>query len=142
MANRTLNHSYGIEKQLVQVFAKVTFGASGAPTLSLPASKGIKSVVRNSAGNFTFTFGNSAAIQNSLDTYKKFLSANTLSLSSSAPAAPVMYVTSDQSAVFGTAAITVQFAAPSGTNGALVATDPASGEVSLLEFTFGNSSAY
>jgi hypothetical protein len=41
--------------KLIGVYGKFTVGASGAPTLVAAASKGIESIVRDSAGLYTIT---------------------------------------------------------------------------------------
>ena len=122
---------------VVSVFGRVTFGATGAPTLDQTTqnSMGILSVVRNSAGNYTFTFGSNTQLS-SVDTYFKLLSAsaifNTVN-TSAAPASPGFYITSNL--ISTTGKVTVQF------NAAGTATDPASGEILHVRFDFRNSSA-
>lgn len=123
---------------VAEIFAKVTIGGTGAPTLVVAQSVGIKSVTRVSAGKYTFVFGDA----NTLDTYVKLLNIKCLNDTSGAsdaiPAAPIMYMTDDSSAVVGTSSIELTFANAAG--GA--ATDPASGEALYLQFVFKNSSAY
>jgi len=53
MANRTFQRMQALEKEIKNIYAKVTIGASGAPTLVSPV--GIASIARNSAGNYTLT---------------------------------------------------------------------------------------
>jgi hypothetical protein len=56
MASRSFNQfCAALEKARVEIFAKITFGAAGAPTLVTAASKGVASVTRNSTGNYTLT---------------------------------------------------------------------------------------
>ena len=55
MANRNFNRYQALTKEVKALFAQVAIGATGAPTLNAPASLGITSVVRNSAGNYTIT---------------------------------------------------------------------------------------
>lgn len=115
---------YTKELYPVTLYATVTFGASGAPTLNKGLSKGIQSITRNSAGDYTIAFG---------DKYNSFLMADSVFNSgSSAPAAPGMYVKTDSVASAGT--IEIVF------NAAGTATDPASGEIVKLSFTLRNSS--
>lgn len=65
MANRSFHQPMGnLEVGVCKLWAKVTVGATGAPTLVAAASKGIASIVRNSAGNYTITLS---------DRYKAFL---------------------------------------------------------------------
>lgn len=120
------------EKKVVNVFAKVTFGASGAPTLDKANSKGIVSVTRNSAGDYTFVFGTQAGM---LDTYVKLLGVTHVFKNTSAPASPAMFIKNDSTGTAGTCSMEVVF------NSAGTATDPASGEVLLMQFTFGDSTA-
>lgn len=133
MANR---YGYQFRLSLIpkvtDVFAHVTFGASGAPTLDAVNSKGVVSVTRNSAGNYTFVFGTSAG---RLDPYSYLLMIDRIFISSSAPAAPQMRIVTDNSANPSLANVIVQFSDNAG-----VATDPASGEEVKLDFVFRNSS--
>ena len=82
MANRSfVLPSFQLEKQVVRLYARVTFGASGAPTLVANRCKGIVSVTRNSTGVYTFVFGTNAAnttAQASLDFYYRLLSVTVL----------------------------------------------------------------
>lgn len=57
MANRDFNRRQSLEKEVKDVYAKVTIGAAGAPTLT--SSIGIDSIVRNSAGDYTITLQDS-----------------------------------------------------------------------------------
>lgn len=141
MANRmqTPNSFMTFEKLTKVVFANVAFGSTGAPTLNIANSKGILSVTRASAGRYVFTLGTTANSIANKDVYFKNLIVkhvfNTAG-TSAAPASPLMYIAADSSAVFGTSTITLQFTVAAGT-----ATDPASGEIVLIEFLFGDSSA-
>lgn len=92
MANRDMNHlSYGFEKARKVVNARVSFGASGAPTLDGPNSKGVLGITRNSAGQFTIQFGISQNGVNVYDYYQKLLAIEWLPdvsyIAGSAPAA-------------------------------------------------------
>lgn len=134
MANRFFNQ-FGktLEKEVVSLYAHVTFGAAGAPTLDAVNSKGIVSITKQATGKYRIVFGTSAA---SKDSYYKFFFARQVFLKSSAPAAPSMYITSLQHNVVANCYIDVQFATSAG-----VSTDPASGEEVYMEFVLGNSSA-
>ena len=134
MANRRYRSQFrfSMHKDPVDIFAHVTFGASGAPTLDSANSPGIVSVTRNSAGLYTFVFGTNSQI--ALDTYNYLLMVNKTSVSSAAAAAPDMTVTANNISVVGTASIQIQFSSGG------VATDPASGEQVLLDFILRNSS--
>lgn len=53
MANRNFNRRQALEKEVKDIYASATIGASGAPTL---VSKiGVASLVRNGAGDYTLT---------------------------------------------------------------------------------------
>jgi hypothetical protein len=137
MANR-YNQQFQLtqEKRVTSIFAKVTFGASGAPTLSASNSKGVLSVTRNSAGTYTFVFGSGSGVSLQKDSYVKLLSINTVMNSgASAPAAPGLYIKADNSASTSSASIQIVM------NAAGTATDPATGEIGYFEFIFGDSTA-
>lgn len=76
--NRWLNQfRYSLEKKMVDVYLKAAIGATGAITLDAPNSKGITSVVRNSAGKYTITFN---------DTFVAFFGLNkTITLAAGSP---------------------------------------------------------
>jgi hypothetical protein len=135
MANRYMTQfPLTLEKQVKSIFAKVSFGASGAPTLSAPNSKGVVSVTRNSAGLFTFVFGTSAQ---ALDLYYKLLMVKHVffPVAPANPASPQMHINTLNMNVVGSASIQVEF-----TSGG-TATDPASGETVFMEFIFGDSNS-
>jgi hypothetical protein len=137
MANR-YNQQFQLtqEKRVTAIFAKVTFGATGAPTLSASNSKGVLSVTRNSAGTYTFVFGSGSGVSLQKDSYVKLLSINNVMNSgASAPAAPAMYIKADNTASNSSASIQIVM------NSAGTATDPASGEIGYFEFIFGDSTA-
>ncbi len=46
----------GSEPGLLSLVVKVDIGGTGAPTLSTSYNRGIASITRNSAGNYTFAF--------------------------------------------------------------------------------------
>ena len=137
MANRFFRQfRKQLEAEVVDIFARVSFGSSGAPTLDATNSKGIVSVTRSSAGRYVVVFGTNAGL---LDTYNRLLCVKHVFDESgnggTAPASPAMYVFANSINVLGTSSITVQF------NAAGVATDPASGEVVLIDFVLKNSTA-
>lgn len=136
MANRYFRQFMASpEPAVVKVFGKVTFGSSGAPTLVTASSKGIKSIVRNSAGKYTITLG-TVGLQT--DTYNALLNVQHLfdasGNSGTAPAAPEMFLLANSVASAGT--LQIEFAA------AGVSTDPANLEAVYLEITLKNSSAF
>ena len=125
MANsRLFQFRYSYERDLVDVYAKVSFGAAGAPTLQ--AGKGILSVSRISAGRFQI---------NLKDNFNKLMFAQDTFQVAAGPAAPIMYIAADNSSLANSPNIIVQFSTSGG-----VATDPASGEVVYLEITLRNAS--
>ena len=137
MANRFMNQfPLALEQKVVNLFAHVTFGSTGAPTLDKANSKGIVSVTRNSAGKYTFVFGTTTA---SLDVYYKLLCVkhvfDATGNSGTAPASPGLYITGNSVATVGTCSLQVVF------NAAGTATDPASGEGVYLQFIFKDSTA-
>lgn len=113
----------------VRLYAKVTYGASGAPTLSTANSKGIASISRTSAGLYAITLQ---------DVYNKFMHMSCSQVGASsgatAQAAPILSLKSET--VSSTKIITIQFRAIDNST----ATDPASGETSYFEFVLNNSS--
>lgn len=142
MANRYYNNqAFTLSPAVVKVFARVTFGNSGAPTLvqgSTFLSKGVVSVTHDGTGLYTFVFGTQAGM---LDVYPYLLGVNLTwdasGNSGSAPAAPFVAVTANSVATAGTCSAQLGFydvSTPS-------ATDPASGEACWIEFTFKNSTA-
>lgn len=131
MANRNYNeYLRTLAKYPVTLWAKVTFGSSGAPTLvtgTLFDSQGIKSISRTSAGLYVITYGTGTVV----DTYFSPLFFGVTYVNATAPAAPLWYVTATTSST-----VTIQFTNTSGT-----ATDPGSGEEVFLKFDIKNSSA-
>jgi hypothetical protein len=113
------NNIAGVSK----LYFKITFGASGAPTLGANQNSYISSVTRNSAGDYTIALA---------DAWNNLLRvAHTFNSGSSAPAAPALWVKTD---AVTTKSLRIVF------NSAGTATDPASGEVVLMEIVLKNSS--
>lgn len=140
MANRyTTQFVNCLQKGVTKIFANVTFGAAGAPTIvrSGYVSQGLVSVTRNSAGVFTFVFGTQAGM---LDVYFKLLNVsvvfNTVG-SAAVPAAPLYYISADAVATPASCSLQLTFTDAD----TPAATDPASGESAYFEFTFKNSTA-
>lgn len=133
MANRCFTQwMWSLEKNPVCLWTRVTIGASGAPTLDGINSKGVASIVRNSAGNYTVTFGTNQ----STNTYNNIFFANKeFFVASGNPAAPHMYVVSQTVRTNGQ--LVLQFLAANGT----AATDPGNGEVIRLQFDMKISTA-
>jgi len=140
MANRyTTQFVNCIEKGINKIFANISFGASGAPTINRGGflSQGLVSVTRNSTGIFTFVFGTQAGM---LDVYAKLESVhvvfNTVG-TAAVPAAPLYYISADAVATPASCSLQLTFTDKAQAGVA----DPASGEVGLFEFTFKNSTA-
>jgi hypothetical protein len=140
MANRyTTQFVNTLAKGVNKIFATVSFGATGAPTIVNTGfvSQGIVSVTRNSQGVFTFVFGTQASM---LDTYYKLLGVNVVFNTvgtATVPAAPLYYISGNSIATVGTSSIQLTFTDKAQAGVA----DPASGEVAYFEFTFKNSTA-
>lgn len=127
MANRLFNSQflYGFERMPVMLNMRVTFGASGAPTLDSNTDGGIASITRNSAGRYTIVLQ---------DVYNKLMGVNMVQLAASAEAAPIRRVVSQT--VSSTKTIVIQYLAVDNST----ATDPASGEQLFMQIVLGNSS--
>lgn len=141
MANRNFTReSFQLEKNVCRLYAQITFGASGAPTIVTANSKGIYSVTRNSAGKYTIVFGSNSR---SLDGYQKLLMVkhtwDETANSGTAPLAPLMYLLANNVTTSGGCSLQVEF---TNSTGAQIATDPASGEKVFIEFHLGNSVSY
>lgn len=130
MANsRTYQIHSAYEALTVRIFLNVAIGASGAPTITTNSAgvsqcKGVTSITRNSAGNYTIDLK---------DSFTRLLSAQCTSLAAAPAAAPDMTVLADSSAS-SPASVQIVLSA------AGTPTDPASGEVLLIELCMKNSS--
>lgn len=123
------------EKRVIDVYARVAIGGTGAPTLSAVNSKGVLSVTRNGTGLYTFVFGTNSALPK--DTYVKFLHLGVVFNSGvSAPAAPIYNIVADAVATANVCSLQVQFR-----DAANAAADPASGEIMYADFCMGDSTA-
>ncbi len=128
MANRYFNQfHFSTIPMYTSLFAKISFAANGAPTLVTTGgfSKGIASVSRSSAGKFVVTMS---------DTYNYLIGVKGSFVASGGAAAPNVCVDSESVASAKTVTILTQ---AGGVN-----TDPASGEVLVLEIELKNSSAF
>lgn len=134
MANAYLNQfrkSY--EKEVCDIFGNVSVGTTGAPTLNtsaLASSKGIKSIARNSAGNYTITLQ---------QPWVKLLNVDaTITNTTGIASAPSIGILTTGTNVASVSAPTVQIVFSTGGT----ATDLASGSTILLQITVGNTTAY
>lgn len=125
MSSRLFQFRYSYERDLVDIQAKVTIGSSGAPTLTL--AKGIVSITHNSTGNYTIVLKDNYYLLT--DVKASFISG------SSAPAAPIVNVVSEQVNNNSSPSLIIQCRNLSGS-----ATDPASGEVMLLHIQLRSAS--
>lgn len=132
MANRYFNQfRLSLEKSVVDLFADVTFGGTGAPTLVAANSKGVASISRTSAGLYVITLSDSYVTPLLMVNHRFIKNSATI------PAAPLMYVVTQAVGTVAAPTITIQFDAVAGT-----AADPDSGDEVLLQFTLRNSTAY
>ena len=119
-----------LRNEPVKLWAKVTIGATGAPTLVTAnnESKGVASIVRNSTGYYTLTLN---------DVYSAFLGLVVTPLL----AGPADWALRWQLRAVTLASKTVEVefrdATEAGTNGDV--TDPASGAVVYFELTLANT---
>lgn len=126
MANRTFTQFQGtLEKGVVQLFAEVSFGASGLPTIV--RGKGFESAAKVGTGDYNL------ALQ---DTYQRVLGVAATYKGLTAPTAPQVDIRQDRSAVDPDPSVRLHFR---NTAGAL--TEPANGDVVLLTITLSNSTA-
>lgn len=126
MANRTFNQFQGsLEKGVVQLFAEISFGASGAPTLV--RGKGVASVAKASTGVYTVTLQ---------DTYQRTLGLASTWKGSAAPAGDLVVLAADNVATANAPTLSLKVLDEAG-----VATEPASGEAVLVAVTLSNSTA-
>lgn len=126
MSNRYMTQfRYSLENAVVDLYLRVSIGASGAPTLVSGQNKGVLSIVRNSAGNYTITL---------TDSYRRLLNAEQkFIVATGVPAAPSMNIVSDNVATLATPTVVIQTVTGS------TPTDPANGEIMLLQLSLKNS---
>lgn len=122
MANRTFNDAQALEKEVKTVFAKISIGAAGAPTLVKPGSLGVASVALSATGDYLITLE---------DLYPTLLGVEALALSSTAAD-----ITFQVKAEAVATAKTISIFTKTGAS----ATNPASGTVILLTLHLKNTS--
>lgn len=110
------------EVDMVQLFAYVDIGGTGAPTLNVSKSKGVASIAHNSAGNYTVTLS---------DVYAAHMFTNMMLLSSTSRDLTFQLLAVDA------AAKTIQFVV----HAVASATNPTSGDVVLLDIVMKQSGA-
>lgn len=121
MASRNFNRKQALEKEIKELHAEVTIGASGAPTLV--HKLGITSIVRDSAGVYEITLD---------DKYIRLCNFQVIQL---AAAAEELSFQLESEAVASTKKIKFQCKA------AAVETDPSSGSKLFIKIELKNSSA-
>lgn len=127
MANRSFyQFSLTAQRDVVTLTAKVTIGAVGAPTLSTTDAKAIKSITRNSAGNYTL------ALQ---DNYAALMSAAIMVMNPIISTAPDRQLISEQVSSATAPQLVFQMISPAG-----AAVDPDSGATILVTLLLRNAS--
>lgn len=141
MANRDFDAvAYQLEKKLVSIFARVTIGAAGAPTLvttttgSGNPSKGVATITRTATGKYTIQLGLVDSVSGQLlsDLYTRLLTVGVTVLNSSLTSVIGGQLTSDTVATNGQ--FQFQFISAAG-----AAADPANGDTLLWEIILKNS---
>jgi len=128
MANRMFNQFQGtLEKGVVQLFAEVSFGASGAPTLVRGKGIAVNGITKSATGTYLVTFQ---------DSYVATLGLSSAWKGTAAPAGNEVVLDTDSITNGTTPTLTLKVYSTAGS-----AIDPASGESVLLAFTFSNSTA-
>lgn len=122
MANRMFNRAQNLEKEVKSLFAEVSIGSSGAPTLT--KGLGIASISRSSTGLYVVTLQ---------DKYVRFMHASVQIMSASAEDAVSQLVSEDVDV-----AQTISFRIIKGSDGLVV--DPASGDKLFIKIDLKNSS--
>ncbi len=120
IANRNFNRRQALEKEIKDLYAKVTVAGTGAPTLVTPT--GIASIVRNGTGDYTLTLQ---------DKYMQLKFAQVTFLDASGQDLRAQIKAED---VAG--AKTIRFLTLTGAS----ATDPASGQTMLIKVEVKNTS--
>jgi hypothetical protein len=143
MASREfIQFSYQLERGVVKLYAKVSIGATGAPTLvstttaSGNPSKGTLSVARTAAGKYRITLGKSDFTGTFYDRYQRVLNVTGSVVNSTVSVVNSLQILDDQSAA---AVPYIDVATLGITAGAIAAVDPNNGDVILLEITLKNS---
>lgn len=119
MANRNFNRRQALEKEVKDLYMKVSIGSSGAPTAV--SKYGIASIARNSAGDYTITLE---------DKYASLKYFEVIHLASSAQDLNYQIVAEDV-----LSAKTIRFLCLTSAS----ATDPASGSTLLIKIEVKNT---
>ena len=128
MANRDFKDLQAAEREVKRLYLKATIGASGAPTLVAADSLGVKTIVRNTTGDYTITLGTPSG---DTDKYNKLLWSDGKLLDPDAEDIRVQVDTDSISSAGTMKILTV-------TGGS--AADPSNGATLLMVFDVKNSS--
>lgn len=123
VGSRLFQFRYSYQRDMNDIFARVSFGASGAPTLQ--AGKGVVSIARVSAGRYHIVLK---------DTFRTLNMVKHVFINASAPASPSMFVIVNNTQAASAPSIDIVF------NSAGTATDPASGELVMLQLVLCSAS--
>lgn len=121
MANRNFNRKQALEKEVKEIYARITVGATGAPTLVAANSQGVASVSRTSAGLYVLTLQ---------DSYNKLMHA---AITLVTPTVEDINAKLVSETVSSTKLVTFRCST------AAIATDPASGDIILVSLQLKNS---
>lgn len=134
MASRLLKQfQYSLEDRVVNLFANIPIGATGAVgTLDPAKNQGILSVTRNSTGKYTIVLG--ASSLSKIDYYKRLLDVNVTVLQTGVPTTLAVSVDTDSVASAGS--LVLQFSGPTNASTTTpIAADPNNGAVLLIRIT-------
>lgn len=147
MANRDMvNQAFFFDKACKTVNVKVSVGAAGAVTLDGPKSKGVASVTRNSAGNWTIQFGFSANGTLFADNYNRLVAVDafydTTGVGVNAKKTAGYGADIVGNTIASNGQLVLQHTGPTNSSTTTpIAVDPAPNEVVYLSFTFADSDA-
>lgn len=131
MNARLFQFRYSAERDVVELFLKVSIGAAGAPTVILNkqfSASAPASIVRNSAGNYSINLRSSANVLLDCIATQQLAGATALS-------APIMKVQSEQVNSVSAPSLIVQFFSDAG-----AVADINNGAVLMLRVTVRNAS--
>jgi hypothetical protein len=127
MANRRMfQFRLSLQRDIVDLTVKAAIGATGAPTISTTDAKGITSITRNSAGNYTILLQ---------DNYAALMTASAVVLCATASAAPITQLISEQVSNSTTPRVILQCLDAAG-----AAADPDSGSTLMVHLMLRNAS--
>lgn len=132
MANRLfVRNTMSLEKNPCVLYAKITVGATGAPTIDALKSKGVLSIVRTGIGAYNINFGGAAG----LDTYQRLLGATYISIAATSTAMR-MQIVAAQASVAANPRIQIQFV-----DSANASVEIGNGEIIHFTIVLSNSTA-